>query len=141
MGGFGKVIRSLADSFTNRRERSHALAFLAGMRKDVRRAFDSSTDPVTGKKWAPLKYRVGQILVDTGRMRAAALRVVDKATADGKGVTLELTDPPYSAVHQFGNKRVPQRRFFAASPETQRSAGVQWADEIVKVSFKKGGTP
>lgn len=139
MSGFGRVIRSLADSFTNRRERSHALAFLAGMRKDVRKAFDASVDPVTGKPWAPLKYRVGKILVDTGRMRAAALGVVDKAKADGKGVTLELTDPPYSAVHQFGAGPVPRRRFFAASPETSRAAGVQWADEIVRVSFKKGG--
>jgi len=138
-GGLGRAVSGLYDALVNRAPRAAALGFLAGVRKDVRRAFAQSVDPATGDPFPPLQYRTGTPLVLSGRMRAAALAAVDGATARGTGVDIPLNDPPYSEFHQRGTARVPRRRFFAASPATVAAARRQYAGEVVRLFVGRAG--
>lgn len=134
MSVLGRLASGLADSLFRRQARSGTMAFLVGLRKDVRRAFRDAVDPVTGQPWPPRRNpRTGsRPLVRTGKLMAAALAVVDDARPFGSGVTIDLTVPRYAVIHQFGAGRVPRRRFLGASPETVEAGGDN-ADGLVKV--------
>lgn len=133
LGWLARQLHELADALVHRRPRSHTLGFLAGFRRDVAQAFERGADPVTGKAWAPLKYRKGQILVLSGQMRAAAQAAADAAKPEGTGVTIQLANPPYSVFQQFGTRLLPARRFFGASPRTLAEARRQYADDMVRL--------
>jgi len=134
MTGLAKVVGSLADSFMNRRERAHTLAFLAGLKRDVTGAFSSAADPVTGQPWPALKYRTGRPLILSGTMMAEALSAIDRARPNGWGVTVDLVTPAYAGFHQRGTGRIPRRRFFGASPATVEAAGRQFVGSVVRVA-------
>jgi len=125
--------RELADALANRRARSYALGFLAGLKRDVREAFGSAVDPVTGRPWQPVTYRAGPPLILTGALRAAAFAAVDTARPSGMGVTVQLSTPAYGVFHQFGTGRIPQRRFLGPSARTVQEARRQFAGEVVKI--------
>lgn len=131
--GIKRVIWDLADGLLNRRARLGARAFVEGLRADVRTAFRSGVDPVTGTPWQPLKYRQGQILVRSGRLRDAAVRSADAADPSGWGVTVTLADPGYGKFHQYGTKSLPVRRFFGVSPATLAQVRKNAAEDIVKL--------
>lgn len=76
-----------------------------GMQRNIRSAKDSS-----GKAWPGLRYRTGQPLQDTGRLR--------------NSITYELrpggvrvgTNVIYSAIHNFGGTIRPKRAKYLAIP-------------------------
>jgi phage virion morphogenesis protein len=63
----------------------------------VQLGFKTTTDP-WGNQWSPLKYRRGQALSDTGRLRRSI-----RSVADADGVTVG-TNLKYARIHQFGGK-------------------------------------
>jgi phage virion morphogenesis protein len=67
----------------------------ASLKDNIRLGFVDSTSPY-GEKWLPLKHRVGQPLVDTGRLRDS---ITYRASNDGVEVG---TNVVYAAIHQFG---------------------------------------
>lgn len=114
------------------------LAFVGGMRRDVRNAFTFGVDPVTGAGWKPGKKSNGRLLVRTGLMMESALRAIDDAERGGGfsgsvGITVSLKSPSYAFVHQSGGGKVPQRRFFGVSPGTVLNTRLALVAEINKV--------
>lgn len=73
----------------------------------VRLCFKLGVDP-WGTTWAPLKYRKGQPLRDTGRLQRSITSV-----ADSKGVSIG-TNTVYARAHQFGKSQPETRRITQA---------------------------
>jgi phage virion morphogenesis protein len=67
----------------------------AALVSNVQLGFKSSSSPY-GQAWAPLKFRKGQPLRDTGRLRNSITQ-----QPDSDGVTVG-TNVDFAAVHQFG---------------------------------------
>lgn len=61
----------------------------------IRLGFKSGTSP-DGKRWAPLKTRIGQPLQDTGRLRSSITQNVGPDYVDVG------TNVKYAFIHQFG---------------------------------------
>lgn len=118
----------------------------------IRLCFKLGTDPY-GQPWAPLKYRKGQPLRDTGRLNRSITSV-----ADSNGVTIG-TNVVYARAHQRGkskpetrritqafgkplkfpvivnvpNPNVPARRFMPLSESTDQVAlPPAWSVDVVK---------
>lgn len=87
----------------------------------IQRNFEASGRP---KRWAPLKYRQGKPLIDTGRLRASI-----NAKADAAGVTVG-TNLIYAATHQFGRDAIPARPFVVLQSEDQREIARILAERI-----------
>lgn len=68
----------------------------AALVEKIRLLFRDSQSPY-GNKWEPLKYRKGQILKDTGRLRDLITHAVDSANSVVIG-----TNVPYAPHHQYG---------------------------------------
>jgi len=75
------------------------------MYKDVIDHFRKESSP--DGKWAPLKYRTGRILQDTGRLKNSITFSSNSKTA------IVGTNVNYAKQHEIGNpkKHIPQRRF------------------------------
>lgn len=83
------------------------------MMRDSTQSFQRQADPVTGAPWKPSVRAIkqhGQTLLDTGRLRRSvrAEYEVGGDMVHVYGGTLPLA---YAAVHQFGGRRTPKRRF------------------------------
>lgn len=72
----------------------------------IRRTFDQSEDPNTGRKWAKLKSRAGSPLMDTKRLRRSIHYIARRS-----GVTVG-TNFAYAHVHQWGMTIRPRRKKF-----------------------------
>ena len=103
--GFHHVSGPTLGELADRLRQAKSAAFRAKLaqnlaeeaRHQVDDGFRQQRDPY-GKPWAPLRRRKGQILVDTGRMRAST---ATEPAPDG--FRLEIT-ATYSAYHQYGTK-------------------------------------
>ncbi len=99
----------------------------------VDNGFRAGVDPY-GEQWAPLSYRKGQPLLDTGRMRASAHGV----RTDSDGFTIEI-GTNYAVYHQKGASvrkprrgrpsrgrvgRIPQRMMV---PDKDKGMGPVWS--------------
>jgi phage gpG-like protein len=101
----------------------------------VKEGFETERDP-DGRKWAPLKYRSGKILQDTGRLKNSWHR----KAASKKGFTIG-SGVAYAAPHQTGTKRgLPKRRMVPSSkklPARWRKRLVATAREVLDEHFGK----
>lgn len=102
------------------------------IKKLVDDAFYKSIDPNTGTAWQPLaestikKRRQGSSkpLIDTGRLRGSiATKAGDKSITYGTNVV-------YGGPHQFGTKKIPQRRFLPTDFSTGPASAT--AQKIVR---------
>lgn len=75
----------------------------------IRLCFKLGVDP-WGKPWAPLKFRKGQPLRDTGRLNRSIVSRID-----GSGVTVG-TNVQYAPVHQFGATIAPKNKPWLVFP-------------------------
>ena len=66
------------------------------------------------RAWTPLKYRVGKILQDTGRLR---LSIFSRNTKDTAKVASNLK---YAPTHNYGTKNVPMRKFMWLSRDMKK---------------------
>lgn len=76
--------------------------------KDVLNSFTVEQDE-DGKKWKSLKYRKGQPLRDTGRLRNSIRWAANKDEAR------IFTKVKYAKYHEYGTKNIPQRSFMWVS--------------------------
>lgn len=130
----GKRLRALRDALVTGDMPTYRGVFARGVRRDTDDAFASGRDPVTGLPWAPLKWRVGQILVLTGYLRQKVREAADGPVPIAGGVKLTFpVDPFYGVFHQLGTRRVPQRRFFGSSPKTYDEARAAVVSDIAAV--------
>lgn len=101
----------------------------------VRLCFKLGTDP-WGTKWAPLKYRRGQPLSDTRRLRGSITM-----KADQTGATIG-TNVEYAPYHQYG-AQLKQRNQVLAFGKKGRFISRQKASQqrtgAIKVAFAKVG--
>jgi phage gpG-like protein len=96
--------------------------------------FAGGTAP-DGGAWAPLKARVGSVLIDTSRLRNSIF---------GRGQRTGLqfgTNVPYAGHHQLGTERIPQRAFLpvessgsAFALSTRGPAATFWADARTRIA-------
>lgn len=89
------VERALRDAGNPERIRAALQALGRVLVTRIQLTFRQSTAP-NGSRWAPLKLRQGQPLVDTGRLRAS---ITSKA---GDREVVVGTNVQYARVHQFG---------------------------------------
>jgi phage gpG-like protein len=116
--GLGQYLRDVARKVLGVGKERFAVEVSRMFHDDLVETFATATDPTTGSPWPPLKVRQGPILIDTGHMLRSALTASMQPTVNGNSMTWILSDPPYSAYHQFGTSRIPQRRFFALRQES-----------------------
>lgn len=82
--------------------------------------FRKSQDPY-GNPWKPLKRRRGKPLLDTGRLRAAA---VGQAANQSSGAMVRVVIPVfYASYHQDGTRRIPRRQIV---PDRAGGLGPIW---------------
>jgi phage virion morphogenesis protein len=100
----------------------------------IRFCFRNSTSP-WGTPWAPLRYRKGRPLIDTGRLRRS---IVFKAT---KGAVEIGTNVKYARVHQFGAKLKSRDQVLAFGPggKFQSRKQSRKAFYVVNVAFARVG--
>ena len=67
----------------------------------VQETFENSADPY-GKPWKQLRFRVGQPLLLTGRLRNS----INRSKPDSRGFVIAVSNVEYAAVHQFGSKNM-----------------------------------
>lgn len=109
LASIAKTVAELADG-TARRRAVGAMA--RELRSDVRAAFSSKRSPA-GVAWAdPVRPQAHPLLVKSGRLRSAALRVL----LFGAGVRVVL--PPYGKHQNDGapRARLPARPFLPGDP-------------------------
>jgi phage gpG-like protein len=83
--------------------------------------FRGSKDPY-GVPWKPLKRREGKPLLDTGRLRAAA---VGQTAGQSSGAIVRVVIPvEYASYHQDGTRRIPRRQIV---PDRAGGLGPIWA--------------
>jgi phage gpG-like protein len=136
MGWLGGQVRNLADSLVRRKQRSATRAFIAGLKKDVRQAFEMSRDPVTGQAWHPVA-RPGKPLILTGLLMRSTLAAVDAAKPWGGGLRVQVSEPFYAPYHQNGTRTIHRRRFLGASQETREKALKWYAADLVDLMVGK----
>lgn len=106
----------------------------------IRFAFRNSTSP-WGTPWAPLRYRKGKPLIDTGRLRRS---IVYKATKNAVEIG---TNVKYARVHQFGAKLKSRDQVLAFGPggrfmsrrKGARGPSTRKAFYVVNVAFARIG--
>lgn len=103
-------LQKMRNNLTNASPTMAKVAIL--MHKDIMNHF-SKTESDTGS-WAPLKYRKGKPLQDTGRLR---LNIKPNNTKDTASVGSDLV---YAATHNYGRDNIPQRKFLWLSKEIQK---------------------
>jgi phage gpG-like protein len=82
--------------------------------------FRGSKDPY-GTPWKPLKRRAGKPLLDTGRLRAAA---VGQTAGQASGAVVRVVIPvEYASYHQDGTRRIPRRQIV---PDRAGGLGPVW---------------
>lgn len=80
--------------------------------------FAQSKSP-SGVPWAPLKYRQGNPLIDTGNLRNS----ISAQIAAGTLIQV-TTNVPYAGFHQSGTDTIPRRPFFPTKSEGD------WGEEL-----------
>lgn len=100
--------------------------------EELRIGFVTSTDKQSGKKWAPLKWRVGMPLILTGLLMSKVLQSAREATIDKNGVFLLLTEPFYAKFHQFGTTRIPPRPFYGISDNLRHRIAKEYGHKIIR---------
>ncbi len=100
----------------------------------IRICFRNSASP-WGGAWAPLRYRKGKALVDTGRLRRSILY---RASKDGVEVG---TNVKYARFHQFGAKLKARDQVlaFGKKGKFQSKAKSRKALVVVNVAFARIG--
>jgi phage virion morphogenesis protein len=100
----------------------------------IRFAFRNSTSP-WGTPWAPLRYRKGKPLIDTGRLRRS---IVYKATKNAVEIG---TNVKYARVHQFGAKLKSRDQVlaFGKGGKFQSRRASRKAFYVVNVAFARIG--
>lgn len=97
---------------------------------DVIDHFQSEKGP--GDPWAPLKYRVGKALQDTGNLRRNFLpsNVNDR----GRNSIVFFNPTPYSGAHDNGvpSRNIPKREFMWLSDNAQEDMLNIILDQVVK---------
>lgn len=100
--------------------------------------FRGSRDPY-GRPWKPLKYRVGKPLLDTGRLRAAA---VGQQANQASGALVRVVIPvSYASYHQDGTRRIPRRQIV---PDRAGGLGPIWTAAFrkeIELAFKQAMAP
>lgn len=91
----------------------------------IKSNFRKSVNPY-GEKWADIKHRQGQPLIDTGMLR-------NSISGEVRGLSIVLGSPlEYADTHQNGIK-VKQRMFL---PSKERGLPDKWQNEYVKILIK-----
>ena len=91
----------------------------------IKSNFRKSVNPY-GEKWADIKHRQGQPLIDTGMLR-------NSISGEVRGLSIVLGSPlEYADTHQNGIK-VKQRMFL---PSKERGLPDKWKNEYVKILIK-----
>ena len=91
----------------------------------IKSNFRKSVNPY-GEKWADIKHRQGQPLIDTGMLR-------NSISGEVRGLSIVLGSPlEYADTHQNGI-RVKQRMFL---PSKERGLPDKWKNEYVKILIK-----
>lgn len=91
----------------------------------IKSNFRKSVNPY-GEKWADIKHRQGQPLLDTGMLR-------NSISGEVRGLSIVLGSPlEYADTHQNGIK-VRQRMFL---PSTERGLPDKWKNEYVRILIK-----
>ena len=91
----------------------------------IKSNFRKSVNPY-GEKWADIKHRQGQPLIDTGVLR-------NSISGEVRGLSIVLGSPlEYADTHQSGI-RVKQRMFL---PSKERGLPDKWKNEYVKILIK-----
>lgn len=91
----------------------------------IKANFRRSINPY-GEKWADIKHRQGQPLIDTGMLR-------NSISGEVRGLSIVLGSPLiYADTHQRGIK-VKQRMFL---PNKERGLPDKWKNEYVKILIK-----
>jgi phage gpG-like protein len=122
----------------------HKLAakFVARVRADVVEGFASSTDPSTGKSWAPRKDNLKHpLLIKTGLLLTNAIAAIDATKPVVEGNMIEAiismqNDPFYAKFHQFGTKKMVARSFFGFSQSTYDDIAESATELAVRITFR-----
>ena len=86
------------------------------LRRDAERAFQTQSDPVTGRAWPQRKtVRSNPMLVLSGTLRADAMRAASAATVNGSTLTARMSSPKHAGFQQGGTRLIAKRRFLGAS--------------------------
>lgn len=100
--------------------------------------FRKSQDPY-GTPWRPLKYRQGKPLLDTGRLRAAAVGQPADLTT---GAVVRVVIPvEYASYHQDGTRTIPRRQIV---PDRAGGLGPIWTAAFrkeIELAFKQAAAP
>jgi len=84
--------------------------------RDVNRAFDTKSDPVSGSPWAPTKFVYGHpLLQKTGALKAGAVAAAAGATVAGSSITAKVKTPAHAGFQAKGTRYITARRFLGAS--------------------------
>jgi phage gpG-like protein len=126
-GDFAKL-QKLADAFGKKlatpQWRTELNRKLAAESLDLTmEGFERSIDPY-GRRWKKLKYRVGQPLLDTGRLRASIRPLANAARFELK------TPVVYAATHQHGRDAIPRRMYL---PNGARGFGSRWSRRLARI--------
>jgi hypothetical protein len=88
----------------------------ASLERDVRRAFDTQADPVTGNPWPPRKHEYPHPPLDrSGAMKQDALKAAASAVVTGSSLTAKMPGVPYYGFQAKGTTLVAARRYLGAS--------------------------
>lgn len=109
-----------------------AMSALAGRLAPQARAlvtttFEQSASP-DGVPWAPLRYRKGQPLVRSGKLKASI-----KVMSNSKGFVV-YTKAPYAAVHQYGGGTKARNQARTRGGRFKKNALAAKAKRVVFVS-------
>jgi phage gpG-like protein len=121
MDGLKRRLQKMRENLTNPSPTMQKVSTY--MYKDVMDHFGKEQGDTGG--WAPLKYRVGKPLQDTGDLRKSIAASNTKDTAVVSAGDAHVT---YAGYHQYGTRNIPQRKFLWLSKEI--------LDQITKVVGK-----
>ena len=96
--------------------------------KDIIDHFSTESGP--DGRWAPLKYRKGAILQDTGNLRKSIL----PSNAKDAGATgiMVFANAPYGGYHNEGTVNIPERKFMWLSESAKKDMAQMIANLIVE---------
>jgi phage gpG-like protein len=95
--------------------------------KNIMTHFSDESGP--DGKWAPLKYRKGAILQDTGNLRNS---VLNNARDNGVNSVVVFANAKYSGFHNYGTPTIPKREFMWLDSETKQNMAKMIASLIVE---------
>jgi hypothetical protein len=95
----------------------------ASLVRDTQRAFDTASDPVTGRPWPARKVHVAhKPLVKSGTLKREAVAATSAATITGSSLTVVVKKPHYAGFQAKGTRLIAARRFVGASIGTVQVA-------------------